>query len=159
MLMKSYKSIILILFLFFIGGIEIVVGQTIQEVKDKIAQMESASEELVNAQLKGYNNKDIERFLDPYSDSVRIVQYPSSLRYKGKLVMKERYKKLFDANPKLHCGIVNRIIFGNKIVDRERITGFDKSGGFPDDWVMDALVIYTISNNSITEVCFVNQLD
>jgi hypothetical protein len=40
-----------------------------------------------------------------------------------------------------------------------RITGFDKAGRFPDNCVMDALVIYTINNNVITEVCFVNQLD
>jgi hypothetical protein len=158
-LMKNYKSTIPIIFLFFTSCVEVALGQTIQEVKNKITKMESISSELVDEQLNGYNAKDIEKFLHPYSDSVRIVQFPNTLRYSGKLIMRERYQKLFNANPKLRCEIVARIVYGNKIIDRERITGFDKSGGFPDDWVMDALVTYTISNNLITEVCFVNQLD
>jgi hypothetical protein len=58
----------------------------------------------------------------------------------------------------LKCEIANRIVFGNKVIDLEKLTGFDKSGGFPDNWVMDVLVVYTITNDLISEVCFVKQL-
>ncbi len=134
-------------------------GQNMEEIREKIKQAEKASEELVKEQLAGYNDKDIDKFLRPYSDSVRVTTFPHTLNYIGKTKMKEIYKRLFKAHPKLKCEIVNRIIFGNKVVDRERITGFDKAGRFPDNWVMDALAIYTVNNNVITEVCFVNQLD
>jgi hypothetical protein len=134
-------------------------GQSIEEIREKIRVTELKAEELVSEQLKGYNEKNIDLFLRPYSDSVKVYQYPNDSIYSGKSKMKEQYERMFTKHPNLNCEITNRIVFGDKVVDRERITGFDKAGGFPDNWVMDALVIYTISGDKIMEVRFVSQLD
>lgn len=152
--MKVFRMVLL-----FVVSCNTVFGQSIEEIKEKIRVTELKSEELVNEQLKGYNEKNIDLFLNPYSDTVKIFQYPNDPIYSGKPKMKEQYERMFTKHPNLKCEITNRIIFGDKVVDRERITGFDKAGGFPDNWVMDALVIYTISGDKITEVRFVSQLD
>ena len=128
-------------------------SQSFEEIKKQIEETERSSEALVRLQVDAYNAKDLDKFLSVYSDSVRVIQYPGKIKYVGKVKMKEQYKKLFELNPKLHCEITNRIVFGNKIIDRERITGY------PDNWVYDALVIYTFVDNKISEVAFINQLD
>jgi len=153
--MKKYHTI---LFVTMLTLFKSAYSQSIDEVNKKIALLEKVSVELADKQLHAYNNKDIDEFLRPFSDSVKVREYPNTMLYVGKSEMRKRYEKLFAIHPKLKCEIANRIVFGNKVIDLEKLTGFDKSGGFPDNWVMDALVVYTITNDLISEVCFVKQL-
>jgi hypothetical protein len=153
--MKKYHTILFVTILTLFTS---AYSQSIDEVNKKIALLEKVSVELADKQLLAYNNKDIDEFLRPFSDSVKVREYPNTMLYVGKSEMRKRYEKLFAIHPKLKCEIANRIVFGNKVIDLEKLTGFDKSGGFPDNWVMDALVVYTITNDLISEVCFVKQL-
>jgi hypothetical protein len=153
--MKKYHTI---LFVTMLTLFKSAYSQSIDEVNKKIALLEKVSVELADKQLLAYNNKDIDEFLRPFSDSVKVREYPNTMLYVGKSEMRKRYEKLFAIHPKLKCEIANRIVFGNKVIDLEKLTGFDKSGGFPDNWVMDVLVVYTITNDLISEVCFVKQL-
>jgi hypothetical protein len=153
--MKKYHTI---LFVTMLTLFKSAYSQSIDEVNKKIALLEKVSVELADKQLHAYNNKDIDEFLRPFSDSVKVREYPNTMLYVGKSEMRKRYEKLFAIHPKLKCEIANRIVFGNKVIDLEKLTGFDKSGGFPDNWVMDVLVVYTITNDLISEVCFVKQL-
>jgi len=54
----------------------------------------------------------------------------------------------FKQVPALHCEIKNRTILGNTIIDKEKVTGFG-------DKPLEALAIYSIENNSIKRVYFI----
>lgn len=73
---------------------------------------------LVQRQLNAYNFRDIDAFLETYADDVEIYTYPDKLTGKGKEKMRQRYSKMFDANPDLHCEIVGRIEQGNIVIDK-----------------------------------------
>ncbi|RFM32586.1 amidohydrolase family protein [Chitinophaga silvisoli] len=101
---------------------------------------------LAQQQLNAYNAGNLEAFLAPYSDSVRIYDQTSGqLLLQGKEAMRNSYGKLFKAAPELHCQVVKRIVSGNTVVDEERVTGMN-------DKVLTAVVIYTIDHNKITKV-------
>ncbi|CAL2055528.1 amidohydrolase family protein [Tenacibaculum sp. 190524A05c] len=106
-------------------------------------------EQLVQRQVNGYNARNIEAFLEPYSEDFEIYNYPNTLRGKGKSNSKLRYKKLFEMYPNLHCEIVKRMVLGNKVIDYERITGVSEKP-------IEAIAIYEIENNKIKKVTFVN---
>ncbi len=139
-----------ILFLLLVSASN-VFGQSKEEIDEKLKQVEKIGVQLVSNQLDAWNSKDIDKFVEPYSDSVKVNAFPNTLNYVGKQTMKEKYKRFFESAPQLKCEIVKRIVFGNKIIDYERITGYK------DNWVNEAVAIYTVTNNVISEVCFLNK--
>ncbi|WP_440133642.1 amidohydrolase family protein [Chitinophaga sancti] len=101
---------------------------------------------LAQQQLNAYNAGNLEAFLAPYSDSVKIYDQTSGqLLLQGKEAMRTSYGKLFKVAPALHCQVVKRIVSGNTVVDEERVTGMQ-------DKVLTAVVIYTIDHNKIIKV-------
>lgn len=103
---------------------------------------------LAQQQLNAYNARDIEAFLEPYSDSVRIYSFPNKLMMQGKKAMRANYSSMFTNIKELHCELVNRIVQGNTVIDQERVTGF---GNKP----LSAIAIYKIVNDKIAEVYFI----
>ena len=106
-------------------------------------------EALVNEQLAGYNARDIEQFLRPYSDSIALYAFPRKLLRKGKGAIRERYDKFFTEHPDLHCEVVKRMVMDNTVIDHEHIV-LEK--GEP---LLKAIAIYTIENGFIAEVTFI----
>jgi imidazolonepropionase-like amidohydrolase len=102
---------------------------------------------LVQQQLNAYNARDIEAFLQPYSDSIELYNFPDQLIAKGKQEMRKSYAGYFKSTPDLHCEIVKRIVLGNTIIDHERVSG----NGNPK---RDAVAIYKTENGKITKVYF-----
>ncbi len=78
-------------------------------------------EQLAQAQLEGYNNRDIEAFLAPYSDTVKIYNFPAELTTQGKEAMRTGYSNMFDNLPDLHCTLLNRMVSGNTVIDHESV--------------------------------------
>ncbi|HAA22894.1 MAG TPA: steroid delta-isomerase [Cytophagales bacterium] len=106
-------------------------------------------EVLAQRQLNAYNEGDIDAFLEPYSDTVKIFRIPGSEPYMvGKENMRPRYANLFERIPELHCEVVERMVVGNTVVDQERLTGL------PDGNVAHAIAIYKVANGKIVEVHF-----
>jgi imidazolonepropionase-like amidohydrolase len=103
---------------------------------------------LVQQQLNAYNNRDIEAFLAPYSDSVEIYEFPAKLLLKGKEKMRPDYAGMFQRVKALHCKLVNRVVEGNTVIDQESVTGFG-----PD--AFKAIAIYKISKGKIQQVYFI----
>jgi uncharacterized protein (TIGR02246 family) len=77
----------------------------------------------VQAQLDAYNARDLERFLDCYTEDVVIEDGAGNLLMRGREEMRRRYGPMFEAYPNLHCRVVSRIRIGDYVVDEERITG------------------------------------
>lgn len=105
---------------------------------------------LVQRQLNGYNARNIDAFLEPFSEDFEIYNYPNEFRGKGKTKFKQGYIDLFKNNPKLHCELVSRTVIGNKVIDHERITGFLAEP-------FEAVAIYEIENNKISKVTFLRK--
>lgn len=107
-----------------------------------------APTELADAQLEAYNNRDIDAFLAPYADSVKVYNGQRELLYMGKETMRGRYASLFERTPDLNCNLLNRIAVNNTIIEHEEVTFNGKT--------IYAIVMYKVADNKIQEVHFVN---
>ncbi len=110
--------------------------------------IEDTPSDLAQRQLNAYNFRNIEAFLEPYADNVEVYSYPNTLRYKGKENMRKRYSKMFNIAIGLHCELKERIVQGNIVIDKERVTFKDK--------VVETVAIYHIKNNKISKVYFID---
>ena len=122
----------------FVKGVEV----------DLVDYQESTPEDLAQKQLNAYNQKNIEEFLKPYSDSVHVYSFPDELLYVGKEKMRATYKAFFERTPLLHCELKNRIVLGNTVIDQELVTGLN------DGSEIRAVAIYKVRNGKIQEVYF-----
>jgi hypothetical protein len=113
------------------------------------AQFDSIPQKLAQEQLDGYNKRDIDAFLNPYADTVKVYMYPNQLMYQGKALMRQQYAGMFQQAVDLHCTLVKRIVLSNKVIDEESVI-FQK--GQPP---MRAVAIYTIDKDKIAEVRFI----
>ncbi len=111
--------------------------------------VKSTPEQLAQQQLNAYNAGNIDAFLEPYADDVRVYSFPDKLQYQGKELMRKNYADFFKNTPDLHCELVNRMVMGNTVIDQERVTGF--GNGFE----LEAIAIYKIVNGKIAEVYFI----
>ncbi len=108
----------------------------------------SSPKAMAQKQLNAYNAHNLEAFLNCYSDSVKVYNFPDQLQYTGIDKMRKTYKRFFKQVPNVHCELVNRISKGNYVIDRERITGL------PDGKVMNATAIYEVKGDKICKVWF-----
>lgn len=108
-------------------------------------------EALAQRQLNAYNARNIEAFLEPYSDSVELYNFPNDMWAKGKARMREVYAGMFERTPDLHCELKSRIVLGNTVIDEERVTGF------PDGRIIEAVAVYKIEEGKIARVYFIRK--
>jgi len=108
------------------------------------------TEKLVQEQLEAYNNGDIDAFLNPYAEDLKLYNFPNTIIADGKAEIGPNYKQMFDSSPNLNCKILKRIVMGNTVIDHERITGMSGNGA------METIAIYKIHNNKISKVYFLN---
>lgn len=101
---------------------------------------------LAEEQLQGYNKRDIDAFLKPYAKNVKVYRFPNQLSYEGIAQMRENYASFFKNTPDLHCKILKRIVYKDKIIDHELVTVNGKT--------FKAVAIYTTKNGKITSVTF-----
>jgi hypothetical protein len=84
----------------------------------------NAVEAVVQEQLDAYNARDLARFVAVYNDEVRLYRLPASEpALVGKTALAELYATQRFNLPGLHAELVNRMVFGNKVIDHERISG------------------------------------
>ena len=105
---------------------------------------------LAQQQLEAYNKRDLEAFLFPFSDSVKVYKQ-HTLSYEGKDNMREGYAGWFGSLDSLHCTVLQRISEGNTVIDHERIYYKRKNG---ESSTYHTIAIYTIKNGKIQEVIF-----
>jgi hypothetical protein len=101
--------------------------------------------EVVQEQLDAYNSRDINRFAETFADSIVFREFAdceNSISGKAQLI--ERFSRYFDESPELRSNLANRVVFGNKIIDHEVITG---SRGRPDPF--EVCMVYEVKNGLI----------
>ncbi len=116
---------------------------------DQLAQ--DSPQQIAQRQLNAYNAGNVDAFVGYYHSEVEVYQFPNTLRYTGREKMRGNYAGFFEKNPKLHCELTERIVLGNKVIDREHITGLSSGGSF------DAVAIYEIEAGMIRRVYFISE--
>ena len=107
---------------------------------------EVSPEYLAEEQLKGYNNRDINAFLKPFAKNVKVYNFPNKLNYEGLENMRKNYAIFFKNNKDLHCKLISRTVYKNKVIDHELVTVNGRT--------FKAVAIYTIKNGKIATVTF-----
>jgi imidazolonepropionase-like amidohydrolase len=103
-------------------------------------------EQIVQRQVNAYNARDIEAFTDTYSNDIEILNFPNEPSIKGKENLKNQFTQMFERVPNLYCEIKNRIVLGNKVVDREHVRFGERYS--------DVIAIYEVTNGKISKVTF-----
>lgn len=136
------RTLLLITLLFF----SIVAKAQVFLAEKEYNEVEKIGIDLAQAQLEGYNARDIEAFLKPYAEDVEVYTFPDQLSYKGKEKMREGYTRMFANTPDLHCKLYSRTAHGNHVIDHEEVV---KNGQ-----TIYAVAIYEITNGKISKVYF-----
>jgi hypothetical protein len=105
-------------------------------------------EHIVQANLDAYNARGIDAFMTSFSDDVEMVSFTDgSILAAGLESVRSMYLALFEASPKLHSAIKQRMILGNKVIDHEHIVGRNGS-----DDVLELILIYEVENALIKRI-------
>ena len=101
-------------------------------------------------QLDAYNARDLERFVAEYAQDVVAYRLPEAEPFLvGKAAFAEHYRKNRFALPDLHAELVNRMVFGNKVIDQERVLGITAEP-------MEVAAIYEVTPAGISKVWFLS---
>ena len=101
-------------------------------------------------QLDAYNARDLERFVAEYTEDVVAYRLPGSEPVLvGKQAFGEHYRKNRFSLPGLHAEVVNRMVFGNKVIDQERVHGVESEP-------MEVAAIYEVTPQGISKVWFLS---
>lgn len=80
-------------------------------------------EEPVQRQLDAYNAHDLERFVAKYAEDIQVFVPPATeLLSNGKQDFADHYRPSRFTLPHLHAELLQRIVSGNTVVDRERVS-------------------------------------
>jgi hypothetical protein len=104
--------------------------------------------DVVQRQVEAYNDRDLDRFVSAYSDTITIFRMPSATpSISGKLQLAEFYSTQRFNLPGLRAEIVNRIVLGDKVIDHERVWGVR-------DRPIEVAAIYQVVGGLIEHVWF-----
>lgn len=100
-------------------------------------------------QLNAYNARNLDAFVEVYHPDVQLYTFPDTPTHTGRTAMRGVYATLFEKAPDLHCKLVNRITYGDTVIDREIVTGV------PGLSTLEAIAIYEITDGLIRKVWFI----
>lgn len=107
----------------------------------------------VDQQLKAYNALDYESFVSFYAKDIQSYDIHSNSRIESMCGESffSHYKAKFAKNPNLFCEVTERIVHGNLVIDKERITGCNNA-------CHTEMVIYKVENGLITAMWFSEEI-
>ncbi len=109
-------------------------------------------ETIVQNQLEAYNARDLDKFLSCFAPDIELFNFKEQTPFvQGMEKLRSVYKEVFDSSPKLHATLDNRMVFGDKIIDYEKVTG-RKGIDF-----LEVIVIYEVANLLINRVTYIRK--
>ena len=105
------------------------------------------AEQVVANQLKAYNSRDIDAFINTYSKNIEVHKFLEGIDYSGQEKLRTSYEQFFKSTPDLNCQVINRIVLGNIVIDQESITA--------DGRKFNAIAIYEVEKDKIVKITFV----
>ena len=108
-----------------------------------------SSEEIVQAQLDAYNLRDLDTWLNTYSENAEQFLLHAGELAKGREAIRRRMEGRFQ-DTKLQAQLIRRIVMENVVVDHELITRT-----FPDGpGTVEMICIYEVNAGKITKATF-----
>ena len=129
-----------------LNSIESVFKNGKQLIPDSI--IKETPEAIVQRQLNAYNARDIDAFMDTYSDDVELYDFPNTLTTKGKENMRKGYEGFFKNATNLYCEIEKRMVIGNKVIDHEKVRAGTST--------LRAVAVYEVEKGKIKKVTFID---
>jgi hypothetical protein len=106
-------------------------------------------EAFAQRQLDAYNARDLDRFVREYAEDVVVYRLPAAEpAIVGRAALGAFYRDNRFNLPELHAKLVNRMVFGNKVIDQEYVTGVP-------DAPLEVAAIYEVTERGISRVWFV----
>jgi hypothetical protein len=106
-------------------------------------------EAFAQRQLDAYNDRDLDRFIREYTEDVVVYRLPDT---QPAIVGRDALAAFYRDNrfnlPGLHAKLVNRMVFGNKVIDQELVTGVPNAP-------LEVAAIYEVTGKGISRVWFV----
>jgi uncharacterized protein (TIGR02246 family) len=108
-----------------------------------------SSEEVVQAQLEAYNRRDLEAWLNTYSqDAEQFLLHAGELA-RGRDAIRKRMENIFK-DAKLHAKLIHRTTMENIVVDHEFVTRT-----FPDGpGTVEMICVYEVEAGKIKKATF-----
>jgi len=108
-------------------------------------------EKVIQKQFEGFVERDLEKFLSCYKAEVGLYNFPENEPYlKGMTAMRANYKDVFDNSPNLNAQLLSRMVFKNKVIDREIITNRKEVK------YRELVVIYEVEDGLISAVRYIS---
>ncbi len=105
-------------------------------------------EQVVEKSMESYNNRDIDGFMSVVDPNISFHNFSDgAITIKGAAACRTLYSALFAASPNLHSTVLNRTVFGNKIIDHESIIG---RNGIEE--ITELVLVYEVKNEKITKI-------
>ena len=119
-------------------------------VKPKTPAPETGGDMIVKA-VRAYNAKDLDNYIACFSPEVEVYNASGVLMFKGADKLREHFEAFFQANPHAKRKIIDRVVTGNKIVEREQLVGLK---GAAEQSVTS---IYELDNGLIKSFFFISE--
>ncbi len=112
-------------------------------------QLATPAEAVAQGQLDAYNARDIDAFMRYWAEDAEIYEFPDKLLATGSAAIRERHIARFtEAN--LHGRLMQRMVMGNRVVDRETVTRtFPEGTGR-----LEVTALYEIEGGKIAKAWF-----
>jgi hypothetical protein len=106
-------------------------------------------ESFAQRQLDAYNDRHLARFIREYTEDVVVYRLPDTTpAIVGREALAAYYRDNRFNLPDLHAKVVNRMVFGNKVIDQELVTGVANAP-------LEVAAIYEVTEKGISKVWFV----
>lgn len=106
-------------------------------------------EAFAQRQLDAYNDRDLDRFVREYTEDVLVYRLPGTEPIlRGRAALAQHYRSHRFNLPGLHAELVARMVFGNKVIDHERVIGVQAQP-------LEVAAIYEVTPDGIAKVWLV----
>ncbi len=108
----------------------------------------STPADVVNIQLRAYNNRNVEEFAATYAEDATIMRMPeSTVILRGRAEIAEYYATHTFTKIELRAEILTRAVIGKYVIDHEQAWGLQ-------DTPKTVMVVYCVENELIQKVWF-----
>lgn len=104
--------------------------------------------EIVQAQFDAYNAQDVEAFCRFYADDAVLASHNGAVLAEGLEAVRARHVNLFKTHPQNKATLINRIAFGDIVIDHEDVERAPGGERF------QVAAIYAVKNGKIARVDF-----
>jgi hypothetical protein len=105
-------------------------------------------ETVIQKQWNAYNSRNINAYVNCFSEDVEVYMFPKQLLYKGKDKLREHYENFFQITPDLYGEVQNRSVNGNVVKEEVLITRAKKTEP------AKATIVYEVEDGLITKMYF-----